>query len=376
MRHTRSHKSGPRRRGFWARVRYAFRERQIYLRSEGEVQFITLRPWVQVICVVLLFSGLFWLAFASVNVTFKDQLLALKERRLYQARLDYEDRIATMRTAIDGMNNRLLLNQDEYLAKVDKLRSDYEALVERHQRLGEFFRQGWLPARNVDDIETGSRKPAASPGDEAGTTPSKGSLNRWTYQQLHTKPFTTKEQAEVPLEDLKKAMDGMESLQVALLSEVAGDADEKIVAYGKLFKKLGLDAKAIAQKSTHEPSSVGGPFVSITATDIGSAKVAAKLTAAARRLVLAEKLRFELSVLPLYSPLDKVSKITSRYGLRRDPFKRGMAMHSGIDLKAPYGSPVRTTSDGVVVKAGWEGAYGRLVEIRHDNGIRSNLVSA
>ena len=105
MRHTRSHKSGPRRRGFWARVRYAFRERQIYLRSEGEVQFITLRPWVQVICVVLLFSGLFWLAFASVNVTFKDQLLALKERRLYQARLDYEDRITTMRTAIDGMNN-------------------------------------------------------------------------------------------------------------------------------------------------------------------------------------------------------------------------------------------------------------------------------
>ncbi len=367
MRHVRTHKARPKRRGFWARVRHVFRERQIYLRSEGEVQFVTLRPWVQVLGMVLVFSGMFWFAFASVNVTFKDQLLALKERRLYQARLDYEDRIATMRTAIDGMNNRLLLNQDEYLAKVDQLRADYEALVERHERLNEFFRQGWLPTRNVEDTKSGDSKPATQ--DEAGYVPSKGGLNRWTYEQLYAQPFATRAQANAPLDDLKKAMAGMEMLQVDLLSAVSDDADKKIVAYGKLFSKLGLNAKKIAQKSDHKPNSVGGPFVSITAADIGSAKVAAKLTSAAKRLVLAEILRFELDSLPLYSPLDKVSRISSHYGLRRDPFRRTMAMHGGIDFKATYGSPVRTTSGGVVTKAGWEGAYGRMVEIRHDNGI-------
>ena len=67
-------------------------------------------------------------------------------------------------------------------------------------------------------------------------------------------------------------------------------------------------------------------------------------------------------------PLASYSRITSRYGMRRDPFRRTMAMHAGIDFKAPYGAPIYATAPGVVVKAGREGAYGKLVEIRHDNG--------
>ena len=43
-------------------------------------------------------------------------------------------------------------------------------------------------------------------------------------------------------------------------------------------------------------------------------------------------------------------------------------MHAGIDFKAPYGASILAAAPGVVIKAGWEGAYGKLVEIRHDNG--------
>lgn len=372
MRQRRGHKSVHRRRGFWGRLRYAFRERQIYLRSEGEVQFVTLRPWLQVSTVILLFCGLFWLAFASVNVTFKDQLLALKERRLYQARLDYEDRIASMRATIDGMNNRLLLNQGEYLAKVDELRAEYEALVERHQRLGEFFRQGWLPTRASqqpsDGMDEGTDLPAKT-GNETNLAPGKSSLNRWTFSQMFSEDFQTPKQALAPLNDLRAAMNEFEAMQVALLDEVVDQAEGRIKSYGKLFSKLGLNAKNVARRSEHEPDSVGGPFISVSGADVGSQDVAQRLSAAARRLVLAEKLKYELSRMPLYSPLTKVKRLTSRFGLRRDPFRGTMAMHGGIDFKATYGSPVLATADGVVVRSGWEGAYGRMVEIRHDNGI-------
>ena len=370
MRYRGRHKTRRRNRGIWGRVRHAFRERQIYLRSQGEIQFITLRPWVQVCGIVLLFSGLFWLAFASVNVTFKDQLLALKERSLYQSRLEYEDRIATMRGAIDGMNNRLLLNQGQYLAKVDELRSEYEALVERHRRLGEFFHQGWIPTRSQEQSSA-----AGNSGDEAQapaggkSTTAKGSLNRWSYQQLHAKNFKTHGQAQAPINDLRAAMARFETLQVALLDDVAEQAETRITAYGKLISKLGLNAKKIAKRSTHQPDSVGGPFISVTAADMGSKLVADRLSSAARRLVLAEKLKFELTRMPLYSPLDKVKRLSSRFGLRRDPFRRRMAMHHGIDFKAAYGAPIRATAAGTVVKAGWEGAYGRMVEVRHDNGL-------
>jgi murein DD-endopeptidase MepM/ murein hydrolase activator NlpD len=369
MRQRKRHKAAKQRRGFWGRMRYAFRERQIYLRSEGEVQFITLRPWVQVFGIILLFSGLFWMAFATVNVTFKDQLLALKERRFYQARLDYEDRIAIMRSAIDGMNNRLLLNQDEYLAKVDVLRNDYEALVERHQRLGEFFRQGWLPAQAPDDGEAEGKPDSKTSPDEAQIAPGKSSLNSWSYAELYSGTFASRRQADAPLEHMRKMMAGFENMQLALLGEVSGHAEGKIKAYGKLFTKLGLNAKRIAQRSDYEPDSVGGPFISVKASDVGSQKVADSLSAATQRLILVEKLKHELHRMPLYSPLAKVKRISSRFGLRRDPFRRHMAMHGGVDFKASYGAPIMATAPGVVRRAGWEGAYGRMVEILHDNGI-------
>jgi murein DD-endopeptidase MepM/ murein hydrolase activator NlpD len=47
-------------------------------------------------------------------------------------------------------------------------------------------------------------------------------------------------------------------------------------------------------------------------------------------------------------------------------FSRG---HSGIDLMAPYGSPIRAAAGGTVVYAGWYFAYGRIVDIRHTDGL-------
>jgi murein DD-endopeptidase MepM/ murein hydrolase activator NlpD len=43
--------------------------------------------------------------------------------------------------------------------------------------------------------------------------------------------------------------------------------------------------------------------------------------------------------------------------------------HEGIDYAANTGTPVRAASEGTIVRAGWAGGYGRLVEIRHRNGI-------
>ncbi len=43
--------------------------------------------------------------------------------------------------------------------------------------------------------------------------------------------------------------------------------------------------------------------------------------------------------------------------------------HEGIDYAANTGTPVRASSEGTIVRAGWAGGYGRLVEIRHRNGI-------
>jgi murein DD-endopeptidase MepM/ murein hydrolase activator NlpD len=43
--------------------------------------------------------------------------------------------------------------------------------------------------------------------------------------------------------------------------------------------------------------------------------------------------------------------------------------HSGVDLMAPYGSPIRAAAAGTVVYVGWYFAYGKIVDIRHADGV-------
>ena len=52
-------------------------------------------------------------------------------------------------------------------------------------------------------------------------------------------------------------------------------------------------------------------------------------------------------------------RLTSRFG------RRWGRMHTGIDLAAPTGTPVRTAASGRVVFTGWNGGYGRFVKIDH-----------
>ncbi|OGY30595.1 MAG: hypothetical protein A3A57_00855 [Candidatus Woykebacteria bacterium RIFCSPLOWO2_01_FULL_41_12] len=42
--------------------------------------------------------------------------------------------------------------------------------------------------------------------------------------------------------------------------------------------------------------------------------------------------------------------------------------HRGIDVPSPYGRSVKPFSGGTVVFAGWDGGFGKLVQIKHRNG--------
>ncbi len=57
--------------------------------------------------------------------------------------------------------------------------------------------------------------------------------------------------------------------------------------------------------------------------------------------------------------------ITSSYGKREDPFNGQGSFHPGIDISAPYGTPVVASADGHVVSAEWEGALGHCVKLQH-----------
>ncbi len=74
------------------------------------------------------------------------------------------------------------------------------------------------------------------------------------------------------------------------------------------------------------------------------------------------------TVPPTGMPLSN-ARLTSQFGLRHHPILGGMRNHSGIDLAAPFATPIHATADGVVTRADWTGGYGLLVSIQHKDGV-------
>ena len=62
----------------------------------------------------------------------------------------------------------------------------------------------------------------------------------------------------------------------------------------------------------------------------------------------------------------------SGFAQRTDPFSGEGAFHTGVDISAPTGTPVRSTAEGVVVSAEpVSGGYGRLVIVDHGGGVQT-----
>jgi murein DD-endopeptidase MepM/ murein hydrolase activator NlpD len=72
----------------------------------------------------------------------------------------------------------------------------------------------------------------------------------------------------------------------------------------------------------------------------------------------------------LAAPPDKV-RVSSRYGRRMHPVLGYTRQHRAIDFAAPAGTPIKAPSDGKVVRAGRNGAYGNYVRIDHGGGYQT-----
>ncbi|WP_061545062.1 LysM peptidoglycan-binding domain-containing M23 family metallopeptidase [Cylindrospermopsis raciborskii] len=71
------------------------------------------------------------------------------------------------------------------------------------------------------------------------------------------------------------------------------------------------------------------------------------------------------------SPISHSTGVSFPYGWQIHPITKEVFFHSGVDLLAEVGTPVRATASGVVVFAKEQGTYGKLVIINHESGIQT-----
>lgn len=136
------------------------------------------------------------------------------------------------------------------------------------------------------------------------------------------------------------------------------------------LRKLGIDPDRLLGG---KGEAMGGPYEPASAADASPAAAAdaqfRSLFASWKKL---DSLEHSVIAIPAIHPIHEAKLIFSSYfGVRSDPFRGTAAMHAGVDLPGPIGTPVYATADGIVDRAGRAGGYGNLVEIDHGKGIQT-----
>ena len=193
----------------------------------------------------------------------------------------------------------------------------------------------------------------------------KGAMPASMFTPTPAKPVTNSPVLGNVLAPLASA----EGHQNLLAGRLAVATNARYQATAAALGRLGISASRFHQVS----GAMGGPYEPLPTT--GTTLIAKGQPDPAFRALFQswkrlEQLQQGIVAIPSQRPVDAVT-FTSGFGVRSDPFRGGAAMHAGVDIPGPTGTPIYATADGVVGRAQWANGYGNLVELDHGKGIQT-----
>lgn len=147
-----------------------------------------------------------------------------------------------------------------------------------------------------------------------------------------------------------------------------------LLAVGALTLSLSGYATAAAPDAGVAPAAKAQPATGGEYISANNAEVSADLKPDREFKTLFQSwkkldtLQHGVIAIPSVQPVAQL-EFTSNFGIRSDPFRGTAAMHSGVDIPGPTGTPIYATANGMVAHADRQGGYGNLVEINHGKGI-------
>jgi murein DD-endopeptidase MepM/ murein hydrolase activator NlpD len=411
----------------WAWLHETFPERQIYIRSDGRVQFFTFGPSLQATLagVTLIFLG--WVAFSTVNVIFKDRIIAAKDHRYQQMQSAYENRVADLQISYDELNTALVSAGDKFKATADELQAKQNTIqkfIDRKRQVdalvatpasalpGEAPAIDSAPAGHTsagDSIDAPAAAPAGVDTDDGGGTslqvlpqPAQpqprtakpathaslldlgGAVGRITgilfgSKQQQTKTVSAESFARHPalavLAQQTERVKRIGTQETVLMTEAQNQMADGVRIVRATLHSAGIEADPFLQRyeTVH---GIGGPDMSLNAVHIDGIsdhtfqdtyyRASAVLTQMDE--LLSAMRHVPLGTVPVSGP---EFERTSGFGPRIDPFTGRYAFHPGVDFAGPWGSIVHATAPGRVIWAGPQGGYGNMVEIDHGLGIHT-----
>ena len=319
-----------------------------------------------------------WSVATGTYFAFHDDVLKRLIARQADMQFAYEDRIAELRAQVDRITSRQLLDQEQFEQKLDQVARKQATL---EQRAGMLHTLG-------DPATTGSIKPA---GKGSAPETSRGSNILKPSPINDTVIFSAPPDREARLESriiafaaptggkrmrggvegallrMQDSLDRLEQQQMTALNSVEENFDSKARRMRSVLTDLGLDAgKPPTDTRLAHAGATGGPFVPVRPDAGGFERQIYRINIARNHV---ERLTRTLASVPVRKPIFGEIDMSSPFGMRMDPFVKGPAIHTGIDMRGDTGDPVRATANGTVTVAGVNGGYGKMIEIDHGNDL-------
>jgi len=305
--------------------------------------------------------------------------------------LEYQDHIDRLRAEIETLTSRQMVDRETVEIQVmDVLRRQHD-LNQRHAIVADLVARAESAGIYLsNDKPLPPQKPsldarglASLDGDDSTAIGGETELINEPVKALGLRDGSSK--SFDPLTILQQPISGEagvpQGLKKNLEKGIALDAVKAHISEMDVESTAAIDAITVATESRIEEilaitgaiipgvnktlrnqTAIGGPFQPITEENFPNRLQRAKVALKALRRVKFTALR-----LPVKRPVRNGS-VSSSYGPRVDPFLGRLAMHTGIDFKAPYGARVFASAPGTVLSAKRHGGYGKMVEIRHANG--------
>ncbi len=350
---------------------------------------MTVEPWMAALAVCFLCVTTIGYFAATSYLVLRDDLIGGTMARQARMQYEYEDRIAALRAQVDRVTSRQLLDQQVVEEKVEKLLEQQMALSSRHGKLGSLLERAEDSGLSSGDIPVPTANPLAyekraSLGGGIKAIERLMGLggaqaDEKTTVSAYAPPSTLRIGSQETMSDradrlfskVTLSLKDIERDQVERIRTLTSGAFETANAIDTILAKTGVRPEALAGDDTAErptpdfaDTAIGGPFVEPETTEAFENSLVALDSA----LVRLERVRTQAKSLPFNNPSPE-SDITSRFGNRPDPFLGRLALHAGIDFRAPVGTAIRSTGPGTVTTAARTGGYGNMVEIDHGNGI-------
>lgn len=356
------------------------KEQHIVILASGDrIRHMTIRPWMVALTVCFLGTMAIGYLGATTYLVLRDNLIGATMARQARMQHEYEDRIAALRAQLDRVTSRQLLDQQVVEEKVEKLLEQQMALTSRHGRIGALLQADESTDALPSDGPVPTDKPVTDSKDRASlssgtqafaallgeTRPTSADSQKKPELALGYVPMTdgnVADRADRLFSHMTLSLKEIEAEQLQRIEELANGASQTADEIAAILKRQGVPIDE--QASLPVADAIGGPYLAPQSDRDFNASLNA-LDAALTRL---ETVRDTAKRLPFANPAPG-QEITSRFGNRPDPFFGGLAMHAGIDFRAPTGTEIRSTGAGKVVTASFSGGYGNMVEIDHGLGL-------